>query len=973
MQDNTRKKLALILGAACLLLAALCWVFRPLFTDAPFSTAYAFDGPSGVFPGESGRLYIIDQGKKTVLITDGQGKLLRSIDCGTDGDSEPYYASLVAEGADGSIYVADTRYAGQGTRISQERIFRYDANGENGVCIYLIDYETIEQEAPLQYGNILSLREENGALVFTRKTDNGLAVCQLDLASGRLQSAGYDLPGQYISDADAEPGTLRPIFTNRLGQVCTVTDGATEVLLDEGRTSWMLCAEEGRIYYSDIAANAVLCYDLETGREEIVLEAPDILYGVQTAGGRLYTTDYMGYYMLEDGEASYVDALTYSQPLLRCALWAALFLGGLLAVAVAYLLLAPALHRPKSELFQRMAIVLGVSLCMGCLVGYITITQMVSNQKATVMEQLNLFCDILVENTDTEALANIDSLADYKGEDFNQVKEPLDALTRMGYENGMYYYYAIYSTDGEVIYTIMDFEETLPARYPVYAYGEEGYTEVLAEGESVEFGGDVSSYGSWAFVLKPIRDAAGTPIAIMEVGTNLDDLDSQIQELVKEVALTILSMAVVLLMIIVEIIFYAEHRERKRKNLALPGLAAQFPLRLLIFLAYLVDCMQDAFVSILANQLYTPILGIPQSVGAALPLSAQVFAAAVMAFLGGGLSRKAGVKKTLVGGFLLEITGCLLCGAGGTYFSLLGGKAVIGMGLGLIIVSLNAIAARGEDEAESAKAFTDISAGTLAGVTAGAGVGSIILSFGHYSMVYFAGAAILLIGLALSFSGRDYKEAAVAKVKEEVGFFRFLFNRQVITFLLLMLLPFLMGLSFREYFFPIYAAELGMSETMIGRLYLICGLLVIYAGPQLTGKLIARLGGKWTVALASGLIIAAPLLYVAIPTLATTIVGVLLLSVAISFGYAAQSTYYSELPSVEHYGGGRAMGIYSLFENIGQTIGPMIYGLAMMLGYRSGLGLIGGAMLALLLLFLACNGKKKRFLIRQRTGEKRKP
>lgn len=959
MQDNTRKKLALILGAACLLLAALCWVFRPLFTDAPFSTAYAFDGPSGVFPGESGRLYIIDQGKKTVLITDGQGKLLRSIDCGTDGDSEPYYASLVAEGADGSIYVADTRYAGQGTRISQERIFRYDADGENGTCIYLIDYEAIEQEAPLQYGNILSLREENGALVFTRKTDNGLAVCQLDLASGRLQSAGYDLPGQHISDADAEPGTLRPIFTNRLGQVCTVTDGATEVLLDEGRTSWMLCAEEGRIYYSDIAANAVLCYDLETGREEIVLEAPDILYGVQTAGGRLYTTDYMGYYMLEDGEASYVDALTYSQPLLRCALWAALFLGGLLAVAVAYLLLAPALHRPKSELFQRMAIVLGVSLCMGCLVGYITITQMVSNQKATVMEQLNLFCDILVENTDTEALANIDSLADYKGEDFNQVKEPLDALTRMGYENGMYYYYAIYSTDGEIIYTIMDFEETLPARYPVYAYGEEGYTEVLAEGESVEFGGDVSSYGSWAFVLKPIRDAAGEPMAIMEVGTNLDDLDSQIQELVKEVALTILSMAVVLLMIIVEIIFYAEHRERKRKNLALPGLAAQFPLRLLIFLAYLVDCMQDAFVSILANQLYTPILGIPQSVGAALPLSAQVFAAAVMAFLGGGLSRKAGVKKTLVGGFLLEITGCLLCGAGGTYFSLLGGKAVIGMGLGLIIVSLNAIAARGEDEAESAKAFTDISAGTLAGVTAGAGVGSIILSFGHYSMVYFAGAAILLIGLVLSFSGRDYKEVAVAKAKEEVGFFRFLFNRQVITFLLLMLLPFLMGLSFREYFFPIYAAELGMSETMIGRLYLICGLLVIYAGPQLTGKLIARLGGKWTVTLASALIIAAPLLYVAIPTLATTIVGVLLLSVAISFGYAAQSTYYSELPSVEHYGGGRAMGIYSLFENIGQTIGPMIYGLAMMLGYRSGLGLIGGAMLALLLLFLACNGKKK--------------
>ena len=85
----------------------------------------------------------------------------------------------------------------------------------------------------------------------------------------------------------------------------------------------------------------------------------------------------------------------------------------------------------------------------------------------------------------------------------------------------------------------------------------------------------------------------------------------------------------------------------------------------------------------------------------------------------------------------------------------------------------------------------------------------------------------------------------------------------------------------------------------------------------------------------------------------------LLLSVAISFGYAAQSTYYSELPSVEHYGGGRAMGVYSLFENIGQTIGPMVYGLAMLMGYRSGLSIIGGVMLGLLLLFLRCNSKKK--------------
>ncbi len=960
MRQKNQRKWALVLGALCLVLGGICLFFRPMFTNSPFATTYAFDGPSGVFPGASGRLYVIDAGKKSVLVTDGEGNLIRTIECGADSDTAPYYASLVEEGEDGSIYVADARYSGQGTLISQERIFRYDANGENGRLLYTIDYTQADGNAPMQYGNILSLREEDGVLVFTYKTEEGLKVCTLDIESGDFQATDYELPGQYISDADAEPGSLQPYFTNRVGQVCTVVDGQVEVLVDTGRTSWMLCLEAGQLYYTDIASNSILRYDLESGQEETLLEATDILYTVQIEGDRLYTTDYMGYYCLENGQANYVDVLSYSQPLLRFLLWAALFLAGLLALVALYLLFAPALHRKKSALFQRMAIVLSVSLCMGGLVGYITINQMVSNQASSIMEQLNLFCDILVENTNEEALSHIDAIGDYQNADYQQVKAPLDSLTQMGYKNGMYYYYAIYGTDGQTIYCILDFEETVTARHPVYAYGEEGYTDVLETGETVEVGGDVSSYGSWAFVLKPIFDQQGNPMAIMEVGTNLDDLNAQSRALVQEVAFTILSMAVVLLMIIVEIILYAEHRERKRNSLILSGgLAAQFPLRLLIFLAYLVDCMQDAFVSILANQLYTPIWGIPQSVGAALPLSAQVLAAALMAFFGGGFSRRIGVKKTLIGGFLLEIAGCLLCGAGGTYMALLGGKAIFGMGLGLIIVSLNSIAAHGENEEESARAFTDISAGTLAGVTAGAGVGSIILSFSSYSMVYFVGAAILLIGLGLSFSGQDYKEAAVAKGKEEVGFFRFLFDRKVISFLLLLLLPFLMGLSFREYFFPIYAAELGMSETMIGRLYLVCGLLVIYVGPQLTSRLIAHLGGKWTVTLASILIIAGPLLFVAVPTLTSTIVGVLLLSVSISFGYAAQSTYYSELPSVTRYGGGRAMGVYSLFDNIGQTIGPMVYGLAMTIGYRTGLSIIGGAMLALLLLFLLCNRKKK--------------
>ena len=49
------------------------------------------------------------------------------------------------------------------------------------------------------------------------------------------------------------------------------------------------------------------------------------------------------------------------------------------------------------------------------------------------------------------------------------------------------------------------------------------------------------------------------------------------------------------------------------------------------------------------------------------------------------------------------------------------------------------------------------------------------------------------------------------------------------------------------------------------------------------------------------------------------------------------------------------MGVYSLFDNSGQTLGPVVYGVALMFGYQRGILVIGAALLALLVLFLIVN------------------
>ena len=54
------------------------------------------------------------------------------------------------------------------------------------------------------------------------------------------------------------------------------------------------------------------------------------------------------------------------------------------------------------------------------------------------------------------------------------------------------------------------------------------------------------------------------------------------------------------------------------------------------------------------------------------------------------------------------------------------------------------------------------------------------------------------------------------------------------------------------------------------------------------------------------------------------------------------------------------MGDYSVFESLGQTLGPILYGAALVMGYRNGIGVMAGVVLALALAFALLMGKDLR-------------
>jgi predicted MFS family arabinose efflux permease len=321
----------------------------------------------------------------------------------------------------------------------------------------------------------------------------------------------------------------------------------------------------------------------------------------------------------------------------------------------------------------------------------------------------------------------------------------------------------------------------------------------------------------------------------------------------------------------------------------------------------------------------------------------------------------------MISGFVMQIAGFVICAAIGEYTALVAGRLLSGAGLGFVTVSANSDAATEENDTARAALFASISAGVLGGVTVGAGIGSVVQPIFGFGGVFAAGAVVAAIGAAISAGIRTERRAAPVvnnadyndeKPQRSGGFIAFLAGRGVSGFLILLLAPFMLMLSFRDYFFPLFSAEVGISETDIGRIYLLCGMAAIYLGPRLTELLIAKLGEKNTTMLASALAGASALIFAFVPNAAAAIAGVVLLTAASSFGYAAQSAYYTGLKATVEYGESRAMGVYSIFDNGGQMLGPIVYAFALSAGNRGSAVIMGGGLICVLVLYMLLNRKK---------------
>ncbi len=950
-----------------LVIAVLCFTFVIFHrSDLIFRSTYQIESTSEMSFGVNGQTLVIDNGKKNLLALSAEGELLNAWEGGSD-DAPFYYAVYAVQNSDGRIYVADIKYGDRGNLLDRERILLLDGN--NSEVLYELDYTKWAQSStPLQYGRILELQAYEGAVYFLLDTGKGIELKEIDADGSVKDIAGIPADG-VKNDASYDVKKGQVVVVNRNGEMSIFSlDGgeARPVEISEGLMPYDVAARNGEVYFTELLERGVWHFsidDPDAAEAFCTLEEFPFKLDVSQDGRDVLATDQVGFYRLSGSEqhtclsTEYVDEARFAYFGRIILTWALLAIGSICVLIMLLRLIADILIAAmKNENGLRILLIIVAVLSVSFVLAYTLMNQLLTVNTDSSEGRVALFSDLLQAELDKDALLTLDAPADHGSDAFKTLKEPLDRHTWESYDREDYFYYILYRSIGGNVVMVMDFEDTMPCTRPMYIDDPEDniYSEVLHKGDPIQVT-EISSYGAWSFLLTPVYGEDGSIIAELEVGQSLDQLQRKQKELTRELIINAVVCTIVIAMLLLELTFLITFLKTKRGGGVLDN-TDRIPVRTLMFLSYLADSMQDAFIAILCTQLYKGGLPVSDSVAVALPMSAQLLMMAVFSLFAGRFAERYGSRISLTGGMLVQLSGLLCCLVMGSYSGLLIGKMLIGAGMGIVYVSCNTVAATGSTGEKSATAFAAVSAGTLSGLTIGAGLSSVLLSMGGWRLIYLIGAVIVGLGAVLAGSCTNVRlgtAAAEEQEKQSVGFGKFFFKPRVIGFFLLMLLPFMMALSYREYFFPLFASEHGIGEVRIGQVYLLCGMIVIYIGPVLSSWLLKKLGAQWSIVLASGLMGVEMLLFVIWPTIVSVIAGVVILSVVISFAYTCQYSYFEQTPESKAYGEGRAMGVYSVFESLGQTVGPVAYGLLLTFGYQSGITVFCLVMFAMLLVFVA--------------------
>lgn len=907
-----------------------------------------------------GNVFVIDDERtRVVKINSGQEVeyLLKNNEQEADSFS---YAEDVEVDPAGNIYLLDASWDETESAVSREAILVYDEQGRYVETLLEITYE----DEFVDKHKLFALSYWNQALYFVESEQEGFYLCRVSVDTKEMERIAfyeYENAFNLIQDYTLNSNIETVYALDKRGKLLKGTGGELTVLYDTGadpmyagKTALYRLVSGGNnsVYLADIKQNKLYRYTegdkslkvfADQGRVLSITSAfvqdGSVILGI-LLDSEVQMCQVAPNDQGESGPAIIIPQISgkifakSSSYLLRETIFQLLVLTaelGLLWLAVRMLALLSGIK--LSAVQKNGLLAAGTAAVVAVIIVIQLLKQFEETYREELMGKLYILAHTVSRMVDGDSMGRIRTSEDYMNEDYQALMAVLekvlnrqDSYVQVMYCNVLRYEdgkgYAIAYLDNSIgTYYPREEEETLVLAH-IYETGQEGRNEIN------------DTTGSYIYVYVPVMDEQGRVAGVIEVGTTTHVISASIKQMKYSVLVNLILVIMIVVFLFGEILSFFEWRARYRRrtdvlqNAGRPGIPLHL-LRLNIFVVYIAFNAASSFMPVYAAGFVTNDLGLPRELAASLPLTLNMICVGMMSLFCAPLLRRFSFRTVVTAGAGVSMWGDMTMFLGQSYYLLVLGLIMNGVGMGLVTNSMNMFIAGASQEDVRTDGFSLFNAGSLSGTAVGMMMGAALAGTVGKRRVFACSAIVWALVMVLFWIlGRSLGGVWKGEkhYKKKLGVF--LASRGVVPYILFVQFPYVIVSSFVYYYVPIYGDAQGFSESIVCLFQMLHSLCSVYLSVTVTKYMSSRFR-QGAIYLSSGLAMAALLLFGYHSTVPVLLIVLLVLGFEGSFGVSVRQTYFTRLSGVQVYGEESAMGVYNLMDNVGGSAGPMLFGAIM--------------------------------------------
>ena len=947
------QKLDFIIGLVVVVISYFCWGFYiPLSETGKYTEEIELG--YNAKQDELGLYYVVDSGHSRLICFDYNSNIKYSLSNVSDGESTGLYVDdFVVD--NGLTYISASEW--NGMLLSKEVILVFDK--EKYVrTIVKRDYSNDTVNKHRFYGitvsnNVLRYVEADKKAIIIHSVnletdeDEVRRVGYFDVYNSTGNSVFYDAIASCEFNGEtlfilSKSGIISSISKEKIEQVYS-----TRWLNEAERIPYsMAVSKYGEIYFTDIRGKTIVKIDVANKSTKNLFEQTDSLtINLLKDGVGFLLVDSNGVKIISDtGTKTFLTLNENNNQISFKTIYTAvvMILGMLLLILIYRVSIMTLSNKPTTVNLIALTMLV-VVFVVSAVVCKMQIDKFSETYRHEIMTQLENSAYILVNQMPIGIIDKISNAEDFDGEPYSTLCKTMENAFPMNVEINRQIYCNILRLDknGEQAHAIAYLDRSIGVYFPLLDQEEtEEVKRLYQENNNIKGSlpnlwnlGVSDSSGEYISLKVPIYDNNEVE-GIVSLGTDISFIQDQIQEITFQMFLSTVIILMLVWLGVAEAVTWFDGKqifERAIESGKTNALPSHF-IRLLIFTIFICVNLTSTFLPVWIIHNSGAFEGAELDFMASLPFTVNIFVMGVMSLVTPTLIKHLGMSHLLTISSIAALYGNLIMFlVPGSYLIIFFGLIMDGIGVGLVTNATYVLLTYIRDEDDKQQGFNVYNIASLTGSNFGMMLGSVLAVLLSQRITFLI---VALIWLSLMVTSNiillQLKNLLNSNQEEEeeqsgsISFGRFLVNKPVMSFFVMIQNPYILFNGFIFFFVPMFCEDHGYNEIIVSMLMMLYSEVAVLSDNNLSERM-EKLKGHKGMYIAYFLNVAAVLIFAFTNNLLGIILAMTIMGIAAGFGKPLQQTWFLKQKPVQQYGEDKAMGVYNFTENIGESLGPMVF------------------------------------------------